>query len=125
MGTHYIPRNVKGEGRILMIFTTKSLITTAIFGAVGLLFFYLFKSLGATIVGIILGVAMALIGYGVGMLKIPYIPTMKFTKNIAGDSIDDIVMRYLKFKMNKKVYVYTEIQPEVQTDAKVNTKEEK
>lgn len=121
MGTHYIPRNVKGEGRILMVFTTKSLITTAIFGAVGLMLFYLFKSLGVTIVGIILGLALALLGYGVGTIKIPYIPTMKFTKNVAGDSIDEIVTRYIKFKMNKKVYVYSEIQ----SDVNENTKEEK
>ena len=33
MGTYYIPRNYKGETRILYIFTVKSLITTAI-GAV-------------------------------------------------------------------------------------------
>jgi len=28
MGTYEIPRNVKGEGRILFIFSTKSLILT-------------------------------------------------------------------------------------------------
>ena len=28
MGTYYVPRNYKGESRILYIFTTKSLITT-------------------------------------------------------------------------------------------------
>lgn len=121
MGTHYIPRNVKGEGRILMIFTTKSLITTAIFGAIGLMIFYLFKSLGITIVGIILGVAFALIGFGIGTLKIPYIPTMKFTKNIAGDSIDEIVTRYMKFKMNKKIYVYSDLQ----SNTNEKTKEDK
>lgn len=40
MATHYIPRNVKGEGRILYIFTTKALITTAIGGGIG--FFIIF-----------------------------------------------------------------------------------
>lgn len=42
MGTYYIPRNYRGEARILYIFTVKSLITTAIGGFVGLLFFGIF-----------------------------------------------------------------------------------
>ena len=32
MGTYNIPRNVKGEGRILFIFSTKALISTAVGG---------------------------------------------------------------------------------------------
>ena len=32
MGTYYLPRNVKGENRILFIFTTKSLIWTVAAG---------------------------------------------------------------------------------------------
>ena len=38
MGTYNLPRNVKGEGRILFIFSTKGLITTCVGGAVGLVF---------------------------------------------------------------------------------------
>lgn len=32
MGTHMIPRNTKGEGRILFIFSTKAMIYTAVGG---------------------------------------------------------------------------------------------
>ena len=32
MGTHMIPRNTKGEGRILFIFSTKAMIFTAVGG---------------------------------------------------------------------------------------------
>ena len=42
MATHYIPRNVKGEGRILYVFTTKALITTAIGGGIGFLLYFIF-----------------------------------------------------------------------------------
>ena len=35
---YQIPRNVKGEGRILFIFSTKALITTGIGAAVGAFF---------------------------------------------------------------------------------------
>lgn len=45
MGTYYIPRNYKGETRILYIFSIKSLITTAIGAAIGGLFLFLFSAL--------------------------------------------------------------------------------
>ena len=35
MGTYYIPRNYRGESRILYIFTVKSLITTAVGAGIG------------------------------------------------------------------------------------------
>ena len=41
MGTYNVPRNVKGEGRILFIFTPKSLIYTVIGVAIGLLFYFI------------------------------------------------------------------------------------
>ena len=43
MGTYNVPRNVKGEGRILFIFTTKSLIYSAVGVGVGLIFYLIFK----------------------------------------------------------------------------------
>ena len=35
MGTYYIPRNYRGETRILYIFTVKSLISTALGAIIG------------------------------------------------------------------------------------------
>lgn len=107
MATHYIPKNLKGETRILIIFSTKSLITTAIFAAIGGLLMLIFNSIGLKALGITLLIVFALIGYAVGTLKIPKITGLKFTKNVEGDSIDEIIVRYAKFKANKKVYSYT------------------
>ena len=45
MGTYNIPRNVKGEGRILFIFSTKALIYTSVGGLLGLPFYFIFSSL--------------------------------------------------------------------------------
>ena len=112
MATHYIPRNVKGEGRILYIFSTKSLITTAIGAGVGFVFYFIMKMIGLGTVGIILMALFALIGFGCGTVKIPRITGIAFTKNIAGDSIDDIIIRYIKFRMNKKIYTYVETKEE-------------
>ena len=44
MGSYYIPsNNLKGESRILYIFSTKALIWTGAVGAVGLLFYFIFN----------------------------------------------------------------------------------
>ena len=108
MGTYNLPRNVKGEGRILFIFSTKSLITTSIGGAVGLIFYLIFSILKLKMVGIIITLIFAFIGYTIGMFKIPDTNGFELTRKTGGENIDDIIMRYIKFKKNsKKLYVYT------------------
>ena len=108
MGTYNLPRNVKGEGRILFIFSTKSLITSCIGGAIGLLFYAIFKILKLTMVGIVITLIFALLGYGIGMFKIPDTNGSELTRKAGGENIDDIILRYIKFKKNKrKIYVYT------------------
>lgn len=107
MSTHYIPKDLRGESRILMIFTTKSLITTAIFGAVGVVFYLLFSALKLRIVGVIILAILALLGFAFGTVKMPKITGWKFTKNIEGDSMDEVFLRFVKFKSNKKIYSYT------------------
>ena len=69
MATHYIPRDVKGEGRLLYIFSTKSLITTAIGGTIGFILFYIFSLLGVKVVGIILLAVFAVLGFLAGTLN--------------------------------------------------------
>lgn len=108
MGTYNLPRNVKGEGRILFIFSTKGLITTCIGGAVGLIFYLIFSAIGLKTVGIVITLIFAVIGYAIGMLKVPNAGGFPITKKIGGENIDDVIKRYIKFKMNKKkYYVYT------------------
>lgn len=108
MGSYYIPsNNLKGESRILYIFTPKSLIFTAIGAFFGLIFYFIFGViLGITILGYICIGIFALIGYAVATFKIPAGGNSKLAKNVGGDSIDDIIKRYILFKKNKKVYTY-------------------
>ena len=112
MGTYYIPRNYKGETRILYIFSIKSLITTLIGAGIGLLFYFPLKILGFSTPGLVILGIWALIGYGVGAIKIPTIVGLPVTKKIGGEPLSDIIIRYFKFKKNRKIYTY------------VNTKEE-
>ena len=107
MGTYYIPRNYKGETRILYIFTVKSLITTAIGALVGSIFFLIFSAMGMKMPGLIAMAAFAVIGWAIGALKIPTIVAIPITKKIGGEPLGEIIMRYIKFKKNRKIYTYT------------------
>ena len=107
MGTYYIPRNYKGETRLLYIFSVKSLITTAIGAFIGFLFYLIFAIFGLKVPGLIALAVWALIGYAIGALKIPTIVGIPVTKKIGGESISDIIIRYVKFKKNRKIYTYT------------------
>ncbi len=108
MGTYYIPRNYKGETRILYIFSIKSLITTVLGAGVGLVFYFIIAViLRMKIPGIIALAIWALIGYAVGAFKIPTIVGIPVTKKIGGESISDIIIRYIKFKKSRKIYTYT------------------
>lgn len=108
MGTYNIPRNVKGEGRILFVFSTKSMIYTAIGALVGLPFYFILSALGLTVVGLIMIAFFALIGFAIGTFKIPEIGILKFTKAVAGENIDDVIKRAIKFrKSGSKIYLYT------------------
>lgn len=107
MGTYYIPRNYKGETRILYIFTVKSLITTAIGALVGSIFFLIFSAMAMKMVGIITMAVCALIGWAVGALKIPTIVAIPITKKIGGEPLGEIIIRYVKFRKSRKIYTYT------------------
>lgn len=110
MSTYNIPRDVKGEGRILTIFTSKSLIYTCIGGGIGLLFYYIFgtifkiKWLGIAIAAILAG-----FGFLIATFKIPENSTINVLNKIGGEYIDKAFLRWLKFKRKKNViYTYLE-----------------
>lgn len=109
MGTYNLPRNVKGEGRILFIFTGKSMIYTAVAGGIGLLFYFIFSMINLKMVGIAITVIFALIGFIIGTVKVPNIEKFEFSRKTGGENIDDVIKRAIKFKTKgKKIYVYEE-----------------
>lgn len=107
---YQIPRNVKGEGRILFIFSTKALITTAIGAGFGLLIYWVFSTLGIGTIGIIFLLAFALLGFVIGTFKVPNSTAFEITRKTGGENIDDVIVRWLKFKFKSKnkIYVYTD-----------------
>ncbi len=69
MNTYNIPRNVKGEGRILYVFSTKALIYTFIGIAIGFIFYLVFNALKLQTVGIIILAIFGLIGFVIATFK--------------------------------------------------------
>ena len=53
MGTYNVPRNVKGEGRILYIFSTKSLIFMGASAIIAVPVYLIFNSMFSQLAGII------------------------------------------------------------------------
>lgn len=107
MGPYNIPRKVNDEGRILFIFTGKSMIYTVVGAGVGLIFYLILLACNLKFIGMIVIAVFALIGYTIGMFKVPDIGAFAFTKKVGGETIDDIIMRAIKFKNKKgRIYVY-------------------
>ena len=48
----------------------------------------------------------AVIGYVIATVKMPAGGNSKLAKNVGGDSIDDIIKRYIFFKKSRKIYTY-------------------
>ena len=107
MKTYEIPRNYKGEGRILYIFSTKALIYSVVGIGIGLIFYFIFNTLGLSTIGWIIMLLFGVIGFCIATLKIPENNKFQFTKMTGGEKIDDIILRWIKFKRKgKRIYIY-------------------
>ena len=121
MNSYNIPRNVKGERRILYVFSTKALIYTFIGMVVGTLFHFIFSIFGMQSLGFFFIVGFGAIGFVIATFKIPDTTTFQFTRKTGGENIDEIIKRYVKFKMQKKkIYIFDKDK----TEEKYQTKEE-
>jgi len=107
-GSYYVPRSVKGESRILYIFTIKSFAVTLAFGLVGVLVYFMLKSfLTIGIVGSIIIIAIfAAIGYALSAVTIPDVPAMGPLRKAGGENIGAMIVRAIMFKRKKKIYLY-------------------
>lgn len=107
MGTYKIPRDVSGEGRILMIFSWKALLYSLVGAGFGAIFMFLFSKLNMFIVGLFFLAICILIGFSIGTFKVPDIDTFEITRKTAGRDIDEVIRRGIMFKLRgKKIYVY-------------------
>ena len=125
MQSYYVPRNYKGEGRILYIFSTKAVIYTAIGVGLGLIFYFIFNLIGLSTIGIIICVILGAIGFVIATFKIPELKNFEITKKTGGENIDDIIKRWIMFKRKKnKIYVYKEQNKILTSNKKGGTEDE-
>lgn len=113
-GPYNIPRNTKGEGRFFYIFSTKALIVTMIFALVGIvigLIVYAFLIMAkvktsTALVCLISALIFGAIGFIISSFKIPDSNNFELTRKTGGEYIDQIIIRFIKFKI-KKNRIYT------------------
>lgn len=121
MNSYNIPRNVKGEGRILYIFSTKALIYTFVGILIGSIFYFIFNLMGMSTLGVIFIILFGAIGFVIATFRVPDTSAFKITRKTGGEKIDDVIIRYIKFKLQKgRIYVYDQNRRQ----EKVETKEE-
>ena len=106
MGTHLIPREVEGEGRILIIFSAKGFVGTLIGIVIGAMFFTFFDSVGASIIGGIFLILFGLAGFIIGQVKLPKSNSFNLLKKTGGDYVYEIIVKYFNFRQKRKIYTY-------------------
>lgn len=109
MKSYYLPREYRGESKILYIFSVKSLIYTGVGALIGFFINTLLKMLGITKAFIPLLLIFGGIGYIIATLKIPESNNFELTKKTGGEKIDEVIKRWFLFKMKHgKIYIYKE-----------------
>ena len=102
-GSYYVPRSVKGESRILYIFTLKSFAVTLVFGLVGVLIYFIlsnFIKMSIVTAIIIVGIFGG-IGFALAEVKIPDTPMMGPLRKAGGENIGAMILRAMFFKRKK------------------------
>jgi len=108
-GPYNIPRNYKGESKILFIFSMKAFLYTIGGAGIGILFYLIFNALKLARIGLIFIIIFAGLGFAIGTFKIPDNANLEFTKKVGGESIDTVFLRWIKFKKkNNRIYIYKE-----------------
>lgn len=107
MRTYEIPRDYKGESRILYIFSVKALMYTGFGALIGGIFYFILNLVGLQLIGIGIVIFLGLIGFAIGTFKMPDSKKFKLTEKTGGEAIDDVIKRWIAFKKGKrKIYVY-------------------
>lgn len=125
--TYYVPRSVKGESRILYIFTTKSFIFTLVAGIIGAGVWFIISNLleiDSLVAMLICILIFGVIGYLLGTLKIPDSPMMGKFRKAGGEYISDIIVRFITLRYRKKIYLYNYNRKENVTDEMKKDKKE-
>ncbi len=109
MKSYYLPREYGGEGKILYIFSVKSLIYTGVGALIGILINFILKMFGINKAFVPLLLIFGAIGYCVGTLRMPNSNAFEITRKTGGEKIDEVIKRWFLFKMKHgRIYIYKE-----------------
>ena len=119
-GAYFVPRSVKGETRLLFIFTVKSFVLTIAFGLIGVLIWFLLGTVMnvSLVVGLVLVGITGGIGYVIGAVTIPDSPMMGPLRKAGGENISDILLRLIAFRGKRKIYLYDYKRSEIKKENK-------
>ena len=107
MGSYLIPRDVRGEGRVLGFFSYKSFGFTLIGILVGVILSTPLKWLGLKLFGNIVLVLVALIFFAAGAFKVPPLNISPTFKIISEEYLNDVIQRGILFYFRgRKIYIY-------------------
>lgn len=108
-GPYNIPRNYKGESKILFIFSTKSFLFTIGGAGIGIIFYLFFSLINLKTVGLLFIALLGVLGFIIGTFKIPDNANLSFSRKVGGEAIDAVFLRWIRFKQkNNRIYVYKE-----------------
>jgi len=108
-GPYNIPRNYKGESKILFIFSTKSFLFTIGGAGIGIIFYLILNLLKLKTIGLIFIILFGIVGFAIGTFKIPDNANLSFSRKVGGEAIDAVFLRWVNFKRkNNRIYVYKE-----------------
>lgn len=103
--THIIPRaDVKGQDRFFIFFSVPGLIGTVIGIAIGYPLFAIVSAISSTTPGLVVLALCGLVGFAIGQGKIPDTNAFPLFKNVGGEYVRDIIVRYFKFRKTKKKF---------------------
>ena len=112
MNTYLIPREATSENRFLFL-TQEAAIFCLIAFVFGLFFVGIFTIIADTAnvsflkwIGWGICVIFVLIGYCLGTFNLPESTAFDFLKKAGGESAFTIVKRVIKFKRNRKIYIF-------------------
>ena len=101
-GPYNIPRNYKGENKILFIFSTKAFMFTGIGALIGVVLYYILSLFSLKTLGVVFIVLFSFIGFALGTFKVPEINTSKFSAKTGGEPLDQVILKWIKFKRKNK-----------------------
>lgn len=103
MAKHEIPRKKTNETRIFVIFSIRSLASTAIGAIVGFIIGGLITAVIRYNIALILAGVFGILGFLIGTFPLFYIPGFPNTKLIEGEYLYQVIYKYFQYRNRRSL----------------------